>query len=139
MGGRLAGAARVQAMDNEFLEEGFDPKDIVRSIKKEIYTHINRKRCIREQVPDEFTPDVDKRFNTKLKIYNKRDKNIYLVVNRSKKSCPIDDGIYKQLKSDLPDLQVIFHESDQTGQAFNVDEIELDATLDFFYDSDKEL
>lgn len=134
--GKLLGAERMPAIEHEFLEEGFAMEDIVHDIKKAIYQHINRKRGVKERVPDCFTSKEDKYFNAKLKGYNALNKNVYLVVKRSGNRSPLNDRVYKKLKTDLPDLQVIFHESDQAGHAFVVDEIELDSTLEFFFDEE---
>lgn len=134
--GKLFGAQRIPAIDHEFLEEGFDMEDIVRDIKAAIFKHINRKRGLKDRMPDKFTPEVDKRFNAKLRVYNKIDKNVYLVVKRSGSRSPLNDRVYQRLKSDLPDLLVIFQESNQAGDAFVVDEIELDSTLETFFDKE---
>jgi hypothetical protein len=134
--GKLMGVERMPAVEHEFLEEGFDIEDIVRDIKTAIFKHINRKRGVKEQVPDNFTPEVDKHFNAKLRVFNTRDKNVYFVVKQSGKGSPINDQVYQRLKSDLSYLQVIFQESDQAENTIVVNEIELDSTLECFFDKE---
>ncbi|MGD9210638.1 MAG: hypothetical protein PVI90_07670 [Desulfobacteraceae bacterium] len=136
--GKLFGAARIPAMDHDFMEEGFESEDIIHAIKTIIYMHINRKRGIREQVPKNFTEDVDKKFNDKLQTFYELNKNVYLVVKRRSKGCPVNNDIYMRLKSDLPDLRVVFHESKKAEDVFKVDEIILDSKLESIFENIEE-
>jgi hypothetical protein len=83
----------------------------------------------KEKIPDYFTRDEDEDLNEQLEWFNKTKEGRYLVVQRSQDHCPLNDDVYKVLKSNLPALQVIFHNTGRQGEAFNVSEIKLSSQI----------
>jgi hypothetical protein len=113
---------------HQFLESGFAATDAVNEIKRSIYIYLN-KYWGKEKIPDHFTRDNDEELNAQLEWFNEEDEGRYLVVQRAEIDYPMNEEVYKVLKSDLPDLQVIFHNTGKQGDAFKVSEITLDVHI----------
>jgi hypothetical protein len=127
--GTLYGAYRMPTVDHhQFLESGISTAETVNEIKRSIYIYLS-KYWGKEKIPDHFTQDDDEDLNAQLKWFNDTDEGHYLVVQRSEEDCPLNDDVYKMLKSNLPALQVIFHNTGKPGKAFNVSEITLSSHI----------
>ena len=127
--GTLYGQYRMPTVDHhQFLESGFAATDAVNEIKRSIYIYLN-KYWGKEKIPDHFTRDNDEELNAQLEWFNEEDEGRYLVVQRAEIDYPMNEEVYKVLKSDLPDLQVIFHNTGKQGDAFKVSEITLDVHI----------
>ena len=113
---------------HKFLESGISTVDTVKEIKRSIYIYLNN-YWGNERIPDHFTRDEDEELNAQLEWFNGANEGRYLVVQRSESDCPLNDDVYKVLKSDLPALQVIFHNTGKKGTAFKISEITLSSHI----------
>jgi hypothetical protein len=107
--GTLYGSNRIPTVDHHhFLESGICTADTVSEIKRAIYIYLN-KSWGKDKIPDRFAEDENAELDEQLDWYNKQNEGRYLVVQRSQSDCLLNEEVYKVLKSDLPALQVIFH------------------------------
>ncbi|BBO92732.1 S1 family peptidase [Desulfosarcina ovata] len=128
----LFGSHRMPAPDDHFLEGGIAAVNKVNEIKRSIFGYMNL-YWGEKDIPDHFTRDDDEALNAQLKWFHGHRQGKYLVIRRSDTSCPIDRDVYTALLNDLPDLQVIFHNTDEPGDAFNVSEITFYMYLENFF------
>jgi hypothetical protein len=130
--GTLFGANRMPGMDHHFLESGILTVDVVNEVKRSICLYLNTDWG-EERVPDRFGPDENEELNARLRFFNQVNESRYLVISRSDSECFLNDDVYRSLKDDLPDLQVVFHSTGGGGTAFTVSEISLHAELREFF------